>query len=243
MSLKPFKEVPDLKNCLNCGAEVNSSMEYCAHCGQGNHTTSLKIKDVLKEFVESVFNLDGRLLMTLKNIWRPGFLTKEYFSGRRKMYLLPTQFFLFSIFLFFALTLFYIPGLEQVQRISGVKDLEGKRLAQVFDSLSNYYVCDDEMRITLRNQLFKTKYGDTLFFPSKLGLSNLKEYKVTYEEVYSSVSTDSLFKKHNIVSKWDQFLLKQCIKFEFNPVGTVKFLLGNLSWSIVLLIFFMAAFS
>lgn len=243
MSLKPFKEVPDLKNCLNCGADVNSSMEYCAQCGQANHTTSLKIKDVLKEFAENVFNLDGRILMTLKNIWRPAHLTREYFSGKRKIYLLPTQFFLFSIFLFFALTLFYIPGLEKIQSVSGVRELERYRLAVKYDTISSNYVCDVEMQNDLRKQLFKIKGGDTLFFPSKLDLRNLTKYKISYDEVYSGMSVDSIIKKHNIESWKDQFLLRGVIKFEFNPVGTVKFVLGNLSWSIVILVFFMAGFS
>jgi len=241
--MKKTNSSEGLKKCLNCETDLVPKMKFCTECGQPNRATSLSIRETLKEFAENVFNLDGRLFMTLKNIWRPAHLTREYFSGKRKTYLLPTQFFLFSIFLFFALTLFYIPGLEQLQRLSGVKELERNRLAEAYDTISSNYVCDIEMQNDMRKQLFKRKEGDTLFFPSKLYFSNLEKYKISYEEVYSGISADSIIKKHMIESWQDQFLLRGCIKFEFNPVGTVKFLLGNLSWSIVLLIFFMAGFS
>jgi hypothetical protein len=54
------------------------------------------------EAVETVLNVDGRLLRTLRTLLlKPGMLTAEYFAGRRTPYLRPLQLFLLCNVFFF----------------------------------------------------------------------------------------------------------------------------------------------
>ena len=92
--------------CRNCNAPVTG--EYCAACGQ---ETSLKLPTArvfLREATGRYVSLDGRMWRTLAALlFRPGFLTREYFAGRRRRYIRPARLFLvLSLALFAALRLF-----------------------------------------------------------------------------------------------------------------------------------------
>jgi hypothetical protein len=92
--------------CRNCNAPVTG--EYCAACGQ---ETALKLPTArvfLREATGRYFSLDGRMWRTLAALFfRPGFLTREYFAGRRRRYIRPARLFLvLSLALFAALRFF-----------------------------------------------------------------------------------------------------------------------------------------
>jgi hypothetical protein len=136
-----------------------------------------------------------------------------------------------------------MPSLDKVRSFTGSSEFEKSKLAKYYDTLSGNYICNTSYNETFRQQLFGKSKKDTFYFPSKISSNWLTKYKITNDEVYSGVSVDTIISKHNIESPWDQFILRQFVKFEFNPVGTIKFIIGNLSWSIVLLIFFMSGIS
>jgi len=98
------KEVSDFDFliCPNCGeTEVGN---YCPNCGQSNRDLNKPIKEILDDLLDSI-NLDIRLLNTLVPFFfKPGFLTEEYFKGRRKRYVPPLRMYMiFSILFFFLL--------------------------------------------------------------------------------------------------------------------------------------------
>jgi hypothetical protein len=82
-----------LTPCTNCGG---ASSDYCARCGErqpGHHDLSVAhfAHDVVHEFV----HLDSKLFRTLRDIvTKPGFLTEEYFAGRKSRYIPPLRLFL-----------------------------------------------------------------------------------------------------------------------------------------------------
>ena len=86
--------------CPNCGA--TGVGRYCPACGQeyGPHVLSLRHWGA--RLVDEYFSLDGRLPRSLLAlILRPGFLTREWFAGRRVRYTPPLRLLLLStIFLF-----------------------------------------------------------------------------------------------------------------------------------------------
>jgi hypothetical protein len=95
--------------CTNCGG---ASSEYCVRCGErqpGHHDLSAAhfAHDVVHEFV----HLDSKLFRTLRDIViKPGFLSEEYFAGRKSRYIAPLRLFLTLFALqFFAFT-FYQPA-------------------------------------------------------------------------------------------------------------------------------------
>jgi len=93
--------------CTNCGNEQIDV--YCARCGEkqpGHHdrTVGHFAHDVVHEMV----HLDSKLFTTLRElVVRPGFLTAEYFAGRKKRYIAPLRLFLTLFALqFLAFTVF-----------------------------------------------------------------------------------------------------------------------------------------
>jgi len=90
----------DFSICPNCGeTEVG---KYCPNCGQSNKDFNKPLKEILGDLLDSI-NLDIRLLNTLIPFFlKPGFLTEEYFKGRRKRYVPPIRMYMiFSILFFF----------------------------------------------------------------------------------------------------------------------------------------------
>lgn len=89
------------RNCENCGRALLG--EYCYACGQPVKGLVRHFSSIIGDFADSVLNLDTRLPRTLWPLLaRPGFLTTEYFAGRRVRYVSPVRLFVFiSIITFF----------------------------------------------------------------------------------------------------------------------------------------------
>lgn len=88
------------KICLNCQAALYG--RYCHICGQENIDTRESLWSLLSHFFNDITHFDGRFYTTLgKLVKKPGFLSKEYVSGRRARYLHPIRMYLFTSFIFF----------------------------------------------------------------------------------------------------------------------------------------------
>ena len=81
-------------NCANCGAERHG--DYCQDCGQQYHTgKNLALRSFVSEGFEAFTSLDSRVWTTLKLLLiKPGFLTAEYWAGRRVKYVKPLRLYL-----------------------------------------------------------------------------------------------------------------------------------------------------
>ncbi|HEY8683589.1 MAG TPA: DUF3667 domain-containing protein [Rhodanobacter sp.] len=74
--------------CANCGTPMQG--EFCHACGQSIHSVLKPMHHMLEETVETVLHIDGRIVHTLPPLFlKPGFLTLEYFGGRRVRYIAP----------------------------------------------------------------------------------------------------------------------------------------------------------
>lgn len=87
--------------CGNCLSAVTGL--YCAHCGQKQKSAVRHVGQLAGEFCNDVLNLDAKLLRTLKLLlFKPGFLSLEYFAERRARYVSPLKlYFLLSLIAFF----------------------------------------------------------------------------------------------------------------------------------------------
>jgi len=75
-------------HCANCGASMQG--EFCHECGQSIHSVMKPMHHMVEETVETVLHIDGRIVHTLPPLLlKPGFLTLEYFAGRRVRYIAP----------------------------------------------------------------------------------------------------------------------------------------------------------
>jgi len=88
------------QTCANCGAPVQS--KYCGQCGQRHEHTIHSVLHFTREATEDLTHADSRLWSTLiALLFKPGFLTREFLSGRRVRYLPPLRLYLILSVLFF----------------------------------------------------------------------------------------------------------------------------------------------
>src|SRR3546814_3256406 len=90
-----------MTTCQNCGTELLGP--HCYKCGQPVKGMVRHFSSIIGDFFDSVFDLDAR---TPRTVWpllaKPGFLSCEYFEGRRVRYVTPVRLFFFlSIVTFF----------------------------------------------------------------------------------------------------------------------------------------------
>ena len=90
------------KACGNCGAPLQGP--YCYVCGQPEKGMIRPLANVMSDVADTIFNVDSRIFRSIPALYfRPGHLSREYFSGRRTRYVTPFRLFFFlCIISFFA---------------------------------------------------------------------------------------------------------------------------------------------
>src|SRR4051812_39632915 len=91
--------------CANCGAELLG--EYCYACGQPVKGMIRPLSSMMHDIADTILNIDSRIFRTLWPLYiRPGYLSNEYFAGRRVRFVTPFRLYFFlSIAAFFAIQL------------------------------------------------------------------------------------------------------------------------------------------
>jgi hypothetical protein len=97
----PIDELPEIV-CENCGYHFKG--HFCPDCGQEVAEFDRPFGFMIYDFVGNLFAFDTRFFTTFKYLlFRPGFLTKEFFAGRRVRYSPPFRIFVFLSFVMFLL--------------------------------------------------------------------------------------------------------------------------------------------
>ncbi|MDO3625121.1 DUF3667 domain-containing protein [Mucilaginibacter sp. BT774] len=103
-------------NCLNCGTILEG--HYCHNCGQENLELHESFGHLMNHTISDYFHFDHQFFHTLKPLlFKPGFLTIEYMSGRRAQYLHPVKMYIFISIVYFLL-LFQTNGDNNIARIN-----------------------------------------------------------------------------------------------------------------------------
>lgn len=93
----------DEADCLNCGTPLYGS--YCVTCGQKVAPVNPTFGDLVRSIADELLNVDGRIFRSTRLLLtRPGFLTREYFEGRKARYVSPIRLYLVFSVAFFALS-------------------------------------------------------------------------------------------------------------------------------------------
>ena len=100
--------------CQNCGTPLLGP--HCYRCGQPVNGLVRHFSSIIGDFADSVLNIDARVFRTLWPLFaRPGYLSREYFAGRRVRYVIPVRLFVFlSIATFFVAQLLVSFGNDAV---------------------------------------------------------------------------------------------------------------------------------
>jgi hypothetical protein len=93
---------PASSTCFNCGAALTGP--FCANCGQKALPLHPRIADFLHELVHETLHVDGKIFSSFSTLLRsPGFLTREYFEGRRARWVSPIRLYLIFSVLYVAI--------------------------------------------------------------------------------------------------------------------------------------------
>jgi len=114
--------------CTNCSVALAGPI--CHACGEEQPSShDLSVKHFFHEALDELAHFDAKVPATLKNlIFRPGFLSSEYFAGRKTRYLRPLRFYLIVFTLNFFLYSFFKPvavyDFSNVVKQQTTRDLE-----------------------------------------------------------------------------------------------------------------------
>ena len=91
-----------MTQCPNCQSSLTGA--YCSNCGQRDIDLERPIWGLVGDLLRETFEVDGRLAVTLKTLFRhPGKLTREFLAGRRRAYTSPLRLYLAISISFFVL--------------------------------------------------------------------------------------------------------------------------------------------
>ncbi|WHI50878.1 DUF3667 domain-containing protein [Microbulbifer sp. MLAF003] len=104
MSTSGVTETNSVKQirCANCQTELLGP--HCYSCGQPIKGMVRHFSSIIGDLFDTLLALDSRIWKTLPSLlFKPGFLTTEYFAGRRVRYVSPVR-----LFIFLCVTTFFV---------------------------------------------------------------------------------------------------------------------------------------
>jgi hypothetical protein len=94
---------PALGHCPNCGRPLDGS--FCPGCGQKAGPLNPTLHEFFHDLTHELLHVDGKIFKSVRLLLlRPGFLSREWFEGRRARYISPIRLYLIFSVAFFAVT-------------------------------------------------------------------------------------------------------------------------------------------
>src|SRR4249920_1982551 len=99
------------RHCENCGAVLLG--DHCYSCGQPTKGLIRQFSAIIGDFADTVLNIDSRIIHTVGPLlFKPGFLSLEYFAGRRVRYVSPVRLLVFIAVVTFLVAQWLTPDLQ-----------------------------------------------------------------------------------------------------------------------------------
>lgn len=143
--------------CRNCQNPLAGP--YCGSCGQSKKSVIRHFSALTADLFEDFLGYDSRAMRTLRPLaFKPGFLSLEYFSGKRVSYVPPLRLYLFASIIFFLA----MPYLNEITLEPSNGDGSGKVKEQYlagFDDRLQHQIsqaknsADYEQRLSLHAEL------------------------------------------------------------------------------------------
>ena len=238
----------DLDNCLNCGHSLSDDISYCPNCGQKKRTTKVTVWTLLGEVFSDLLNLDNGIWRSLRYVFVPAHLAREFIEGRRKKYFNPIRFFLLSLILLFAI-ISYVADMDDFDSMT---ERQHKRIAlseikeefEEFLDSSDYEASQLTFADTIEGAIFedvKIAREDTFNVNLRLIGVDMGKYGFTRRDMYE-MEINELLTQYNVETFKERFIVTQYARTTRNLSGAVQFAIGNMIWGIVSSIFLLALF-
>lgn len=159
--------------CPNCENEQLPENHFCHHCGQKHTDIKRPFWSFFKEFLDTNFNFDSKILRTIfPFLFKPGYLTRLYVEGKRTQYFPPLRIYLF-VMVFFFIGVGFV--LKQIKEQKLDEKMKKKALYIKMDSVYN----DVNAKFDKNPTLFQTnQQKDTI---KKILLNAIDNHRDTKE--------------------------------------------------------------
>ncbi len=243
-----------MKRCNNCHSPIPDEALYCLRCGQKDTDGRISLGRFIAELIDSAFNLNSKFFQTLRYIFVPGRLTREYFKGKHRTYTHPLR-------LFFVLAVLHLAHIgfvaNKYMKLDGspLTNME-RKVAQLelLDKADEYadQLSSEEQRTSLKTILdslgreFRSAGNTTIDTSTMMGVLTLdrdsmilKPLQVSIVDV-TKLSYDELIEKYGITDYFTKVSLKQTIKATKEPKAFILSGIGNLVWMMFIMLPIMA---
>jgi len=241
-------EQAENRYCPNCHYPLPSYGNYCSHCSQKFTDGRVTFWVLIRDFFESVLNIDSKLFRTLGALFIPGKLTEAYFQGKQKRYVPPLRLFFVMAVIHFAVIGYFT--LEEMER-GLAESLEGSRseayMAVFRDQLDSARVkiekdFPNEAVVVAAFDSLDTYLEDTrqdsmnLSYVVYDGALNFKTENVevaTYDVM--EMPLDSLPGYYGVEGFWQQLVFRQVAKLNREGGDFGGYVFSKLIWMVVLM--------
>lgn len=242
--------------CLNCNHvySVDGLGEeeiFCTNCGQSNKESKLSFWRLIRDGVSNLFNLDSRIVHTVKDIIYPSKLTRTYIAGKRKYYVNPVRLFIFTL-IAIVTSMLWLANFDDIH--FGNKTMstraEDSNILDKYDDLVDTLDIQNHKPVTdtIRKKLFagvRNTKTDTIGLGENVQLFNMGKTIHAYGiSAYDAVhlSRDQIYNKYKVEGFVNKVMVSQYIRISTNPSGTLAFIVKNLTWAVMITLILMSFF-
>ena len=230
--------------CKNCHYPMDRTQQYCGQCGQKKTTGHVTLWEFLGEFVSTILNLENQTFSTLRELLKPGRLTRAYFRGQHKRYGHPIRVFLIAIVALVALISFQIGELDDIQIDSSQEKYYGGRVLALIDSsalktqmdstFSGYQAFRDTLELQINKNFQAQRNDSTTLDQVSIGIEISPT--VLTADLYE-LSMEELEKKYMAEEPLiNRIIFKQKVKFTKHAGNFITYMVGRASWVLILLL-------
>jgi Protein of unknown function (DUF3667) len=242
--------VPSEKHCRNCRQAIPLKARYCLHCGQKYTDGKVTLRHVLAELLDALFDLDSKVLRSIRGIFIPGKLTDAYFQGQHVSFVKPLRLFIFWTVIALAVITWRGNSLfKQANNSNPTEAAYAMRYTAHLDSVAQKI--RQEMRVrgrseqtldSLLKRMQPPKSLDTLEF----GYLTFQHGRI--KPVPLKLPPDLLYIKDpeqavtelKITGFFEQLMVKQFIRLMREPERFAEYLVGKLSWMLLITLLLVA---
>ncbi len=218
--------------CSNCHHPLPEKQPFCGQCGQKAIRTKPRILDLAKELSSQIFNLESKNIKTPFLLFKPGFLTMEFFKGRRQRYTHPSRLLFITLLIYLSTFLFF--NKEDIQSTYDTQLLE-------LEHYHNFiYHQEDSLQQFLTEKYPNQEMDgivDTLGLFAEEHLQDINILSGAHSRVkpkdFLTLTDEEIFEKYEINGFVNQIIYKQFKRIHQSPGDYVNFLFNNISWSIL----------
>jgi RNA polymerase subunit RPABC4/transcription elongation factor Spt4 len=242
-----FLEANTVKTCRNCGEPLPSDAKFCHLCSQKYTDGKITLREVWRDFVESVLNFDAKIFRTIGALFIPGKLTIEYFKGKHISYVPPVRIFLIMAVLHFAIlgfsgfngVKFNVVGEQSILREATYEAAFLEKLDSTQRQVNKDFNNNPTVKLALDS--LRHKFKDTKLDTLNLGYLDFHrdftikptELNLAQRDIYEPVEV--IFEKYNITGFLEKLQVRQSVRLITEGGSFTGFLLGKLIWMVLLM--------